>query len=166
MRRMALAVTMVVFLAFAAVPLTAGVAAQAPSSTQPAPYSPGLGDFMTAYVQPHHIKLWFAGISGNWKLAAYEANELDETFDDVVSYQGNWHDLPISSLVQALIRPQLKSISAAIAAQDLTRFKSAYAGLNTACNRCHMSAQHEFVKIVTPASNPYFDQKVSAVQKP
>jgi hypothetical protein len=166
MRRTTLVVSAVVFLSLVAIPLAAGRAAPASNGTQVAPYSPGLGDFMTAYVQPHHIKLWFAGISGNWKLAAYEANELDETFDDVVSYQGNWHDLPISSLVQALIRPQLKSIGAAIAAKDLTRFKVAYAGLNNACNRCHASTEHEFVNIVTPTNNPYLDQNLSAGQKP
>src|ERR1700678_879869 len=53
-------------------------------------YAPGLGDFMTAYVQPHHIKLWLAGNGGNWKLAAYEADELTETFEDITTYQATW----------------------------------------------------------------------------
>jgi hypothetical protein len=55
----------------------AGVAAETETAAPTAePYAPGLGDFMTAYVQPHHIKLWLAGNVGNWKLAAYEADEL------------------------------------------------------------------------------------------
>lgn len=161
MRRMALSVAIVALATSVAIPLTVGFAASGQSGTQPAPYSPGLGDLMTGYVQPHHIKLWFAGISGNWQLAAYEANELDESFDDVVSYQGNWHDLPIGNLVQALVRPQLKSISVAIAAKDLARFKTAYAALNSGCNGCHASAQHGFIAIVTPASNPYLDQNLT-----
>jgi hypothetical protein len=130
------------------------------AAAAPEPYSPGLGDFMTAYVQPHHLKLWFAGIAGNWKLAAYEASELDETFDDVVAYQSNWHDLPIGQLVKTLVRPQIKRVSAAIAAKDVAQFKSAYGDLSAACNRCHASAQHDFIQIVTPSANPYADQNL------
>ena len=166
MRRAAFAVALMALVVSAAIALNTGRAAPAPTPAPPSVYAPGLGDLMTAYVQPHHIKLWFAGISGNWKLAAYEASELDETFDDVVSYQGNWHDLPIGSLVQTLIRPQLKRVSAAIEAKDVALFKTAYGNLNDSCNRCHSSAQHDFIDIVTPAANPYHDQNLSAARKP
>jgi hypothetical protein len=69
-------------------------AAVTPAATTVEPYAPGLGDFMTAYIQPHHIKLWFACNAGNWKLAAYEANELSETFEDIKTYQGMWKMSP------------------------------------------------------------------------
>ena len=45
-----------------------------------APYVPGLGEFMSS-AQTHHAKLWFAGTVGNWELAAYELDEIKETFD-------------------------------------------------------------------------------------
>src|SRR5271163_5086635 len=82
----------------------------AATAAGPEPYAPGLGDFMTAYVQPHHTKLWFAGAAGNWELAAYEANELDETFEDVKTYQGTWKNVPVDRLVGALLEPSLKKV--------------------------------------------------------
>jgi hypothetical protein len=79
------------------------------------PYAPGLGDFMTAYVQPHHIKLWLAGTAGNWKLAAYEADELTETFEDITTYQPTWKNVPVAQLVRAMIEPAMQKVDAAIA---------------------------------------------------
>src|SRR6185436_14804061 len=43
----------------------------------------GLGEIM-ALQQMRHIKLWYAGSSANWELAAYELDELKEGFDDVL----------------------------------------------------------------------------------
>jgi hypothetical protein len=125
------------------------------------PYAPGLGDFMTAYVQPHHTKLWFAGASGNWALAAYEANELDETFEDVKTYQATWKSVPVAKLVGAILEPSLKQVDAAIARKNVAAFKAAYGDLTTACNACHTAAGHAFIRIVVPAANPYADQNLT-----
>ena len=55
-------------------PLVALVLAAAigDASAQQKPYSPGLGDLMTATVQPRHTKLGLAAREGNWPYAAYE----------------------------------------------------------------------------------------------
>ena len=42
-----------------------------------------LGDLMTAFVQPRHIKLGLAGNEQDWLYAAYELDQLRETFADV-----------------------------------------------------------------------------------
>lgn len=135
----------------------AGLAAEAKAAAPP-PYAPGLGDFMTAYVQPHHIKLWLAGSAGDWKLAAYEASELGETFDDVATYQATWNNVPVARLVKAIIEPALKKVEASIASKNMVQFKTDYGTLTNACNSCHMTAQHEFLEIRVPAANPYPDQ--------
>src|SRR5215471_18604761 len=44
------------------------------------PYTPGLGEIMT-FQQMRHVKLWLAGQAGNWPLASYELDELNEGFD-------------------------------------------------------------------------------------
>ncbi len=132
-----------------------------PSATPP-PYAPGLGDFMTAYVQPHHIKLWLAGDAGQWKLAAYEAGELGETFEDVATYAPTWKGVPVAHWVKALMTPTLRAVDSAIAAQDAAAFKAAYASLTGACNACHVKARHEFLQIEIPGSNPYPDQNFTA----
>ena len=43
-----------------------------PETKSAAPYHPGLGELMTAFVQPRHIKLGLAGNARNWPYAAYE----------------------------------------------------------------------------------------------
>jgi len=128
----------------------------------PPPYAPGLGDFMTAYVQPHHIKLALAGEAGNWKLAAYEASELGETFEDVSTYAATWKGVPVARWVKLLMRPTLRAVDAAIAAKDPAAFKAAYASLTGACNACHQKARHEFLQIEIPGANPYPDQNFAA----
>jgi hypothetical protein len=135
-----------------------GTNAALPAAPAVEPYVPGLGDFMTAYVQPHHIKLWFAASAGDWKLAAYEANELDETFEDISTYQATWKSVPVAQLVKAIIEPPLKNLDAAIAAKDLVAFKTAYGTLTAACNSCHTRAQHDFLTIKIPTANPFSDQ--------
>ena len=129
-----------------------------PAASAVEPYVPGLGDFMTAYVQPHHIKLWLAASAGNWELAAYEANELGETFEDISTYQANWKSVPVAQLVKAIIEPALKNVHAAINAKDVEAFKPAYGALTAACNFCHTKAQHQFLVIKVPTADPFSDQ--------
>jgi hypothetical protein len=136
-----------------------------PAATAVQTYAPGLGDFMTAYVQPHHIKLWLAGSVGNWRLAVYEADELTESFVDISSYQAVWKSVPVAQLVKAMIEPALKNVGAAITAKNETNFKSAYATLTAACNSCHLATQHEFVEIKAPTTNPFSDQNFAATQR-
>ena len=46
-------------------------------------HTAALGDLMTAFVQPRHIKLGLAGKERNWLYAAYELDQLRETLADV-----------------------------------------------------------------------------------
>ena len=131
-------------------------AADAPEKAEP--YVPGLGDLMTAYVQPHHMKLWMAGEAGNWPLADYEANELGESFEDVSILQGKWHDFPIAVLVQSKLTPALATVQAAVKKQDKAGFKTAFEQLNAACNSCHRATGHAYIAIKTP-SGPAFDDQ-------
>ncbi len=51
-----------------------------------------------------HAKLWMAGAAGNWDLAAYETDELEEGFQDVVTYHPTHKDapLPVSEILPAM----------------------------------------------------------------
>jgi cytochrome c553 len=125
----------------------------------PEPYAPGLGDFMTAYVQTHHIKVGLAGSAKNWPLAEYEAKELRETFEDVSTYQGMWHDFPIAKLVETNLLPPLDKLDAAIKAKNAADFKKAYGEVTAACNTCHQATGNEFVAIKTPSGQDFPDQE-------
>jgi hypothetical protein len=140
--------------------------APAPSPAVPAavpraaaPYAPGLGELMSLN-QMRHAKLWFAGEAGNWKLAAYELDELGEGFDDVVRYHPTHKEapVPIGESVEKIIREPLAEVGRAIAAQDRSRFARAFDAVTDACNRCHQATNFGFNVVQRPASNPYANQ--------
>jgi hypothetical protein len=124
-----------------------GTGRAAPEAT----YHPGLGELMTAFVQPRHIKLGLAGVAQNWAYAAYELGELRETFDDVAKLVPKHGNLDIPPAIASTVAPPMDAVDAAIKAKDQTAFTKAYADLTAACNACHQSADHPMIVIQVPA---------------
>jgi hypothetical protein len=116
-----------------------------------APYKPGLGELMT-FQQLRHDKLWLAGSAGNWALAAYEADELQEGFDDVVGYWPTHPDLPLppAELVPRLVAAPLREVRAAVEAKDAHAFEAAFDKLTAGCNFCHQATNHGFNVVRRP----------------
>jgi len=129
-----------------------------------APYHPGLGDLMMAYVQPRHTKLGLAGAAGNWALATYELHELRETFDDIGKLVPKHGNLMIVPAIGATVTPPMAALDKAIEAKDTAAFTKAYAGLTDACNACHQSADHPMIVIKVPdvAGTAFPDQDFGA----
>jgi hypothetical protein len=117
-----------------------------------APYHPGLGELMTAFVQPRHIKLGLAGAARNWAYAAYELGELRETFDDVGKLILKYGALAIPQAIEATVKQPMDALDAAIKAQDQAAFTQAYADLTASCNACHQSADHKMIVIQVPTA--------------
>jgi hypothetical protein len=136
--------------------------AAAEEAKKPEPYVPGLGEFMTSAVQPHHIKIWMAGHAGNWALAEYEAKELRETFEDIATYQGSWNDFPIAKLAETNLVPPLDEMDKAIKDESEAGFKTAYDKVTAACNSCHQATGNAFVAIRTPPGTDFPDQDFAA----
>lgn len=138
---------------------TAMARAEEPAAQKaPEPYAPGLGDFMTAYVQPHHIKVWLAGSAKNWPLAEYEAKELRETFEDVTTYQAVWNNFPIAKLVKSNLLPPLGDLDQAIKDRSPGNFRKAYDRVTAACDSCHRATGNSFLVIRTPSGQDFPDQ--------
>jgi hypothetical protein len=115
-----------------------------------APFRPGLGDLMTALVQPRHTKLGLAGAAQNWDYAAYELDELRETFDLVGKLILKHGSLSMSQTIAATVKQPMDALDAAIKAKDQAGFTKAYADLTDACNACHKSADHAMIVIQVP----------------
>jgi hypothetical protein len=124
------------------------------------PYHPGLGELMTAFVQPRHIKLGLAGTAQNWAYAAYELGELRETFDDVGQLVLKHGNLEIAPAIASTVKPPMDALDAAIKAKDQAAFTKAYGDLTAGCNACHQSADHKMIVIQTPtvSGTAYPDQ--------
>ena len=131
-----------------------------------APFRPGLGDLMTAFVQPRHIKLGLAGAAQNWDYAAYELGELQEAFDDIGKQIVKHGKLDVAPAIASTIKPALDDVDKAIKAKDAAAFTKAYAGLTDACNACHKSGDHPMIviKVPDPAATAFPDQDFSPVK--
>lgn len=109
-----------------------------------------IADSMVA-TQLAHIKLWFAGKFGNWKLAAYELNRIQSELEQSA---GRYSDK--SRMVSA--DGSLQSVRNAIGAHDATSFAKAYADLTNACNACHRAMSRSFIAVQMPVNSPFSDQ--------
>jgi len=116
-------------------------------------YSPGIGEYMSS-IQTHHAKLWFAGKNGNWALANFEMEEIQESLDNI---QKHCADSPeIRSL--PMIYPPLDSIKLSITQKNIVSFKSSFNLLTITCNNCHKLANHAFNVIRIPDAPPVTNQ--------
>jgi hypothetical protein len=123
--------------------------ADASSATEPADF-PGVGEIM-ALQQMRHIKLWFAGHAGNWRLADYEIGELKEGFDDVTKLLGG-------DIVDSHVGAPIAALEKAIDVKDRAGFDTAFDKLSAGCNACHHTLDHGFIAIHRPTWLPYSDQ--------
>jgi hypothetical protein len=139
-------------------------AAQTPPAKSPRPFSPGLGDLMTAFVQPRHAKLGLGGQVRNWEYLAYEWSELDETFDLVEEQVPTYKKTAMKDLL-AMIKAPMADLDAAIKARNGAKFDAAYGALTDGCNNCHRTTEHAMIVIQVPKASMFPNQNFSA-QKP
>jgi len=154
--------TMIVAAGVSAVAMTAcgrSPSAQPQSTAAAEAFVPGLGEIMSLQ-QMRHVKLWFAGKAGNWKLASYEVDELGEGFDDAARFHPTHKDSPVAlkDVIPRMVNGPLDALRAAIQKQDQNAFTAAYDQLTNACNGCHVATNFEFNRVQRPTSNPYPNQ--------
>ncbi|PPD35814.1 MAG: hypothetical protein CTY19_01860 [Methylomonas sp.] len=139
--------------------ILAGCANQHPTQ-QPAQYVPGLGEIM-AQSAVRHAKLWFAGQSQNWALAAYEIDELHEGFEDAAQYHPTHKHIkqPIPELIGNFMNKPLAALEQSVKDQNLHAFNKNFDSLTAACNACHQSTEFGFNQVTTPLFNPFANQK-------
>ena len=124
-----------------------------------APFRPGFGALMTAFVQPRHIKLGLAGAEKNWPYAAYELAELAEAFDDIAKLVPKHGSLAVPAAIASTVKQPMAALDNAIKAEDADAFTRAYADLTSGCNACHQSADHPMIVIQVPTVSTFPDQQ-------
>jgi hypothetical protein len=146
-----------------------GMAATAPggSSRTPRPtdkpvYVPVTSDLMNAVIQPRHIKLWLAGMGGNWVFADYERHNIGGALARMAAAVPSYKGTATTNLIAAFATPQLADLDTAIKAKSETGFVEAYRALTTGCNGCHQATGHDMVVIKVPDSDPFPDQDFKA----
>ncbi len=122
-------------------------------------YVPGLGEIMSAN-QMRHLKLWYAGQAGNWPLASYEIDELEEGFADVVRFHPKHKESPrpLTELVPEFTAGPIRALRSAVDHRSQTEFAAAHDALTQGCNGCHVAAGFSFNVVQRPTANPYSNQ--------
>jgi len=144
-------------------PASATPAATPKAETPVAAWVPGLGELM-AFQQMRHAKLWLAGEAGNWKLAAYELDELREGFGDIARLHPTHKNapVPIDQAIETIMTEPLEQASQAIAKGDLAAFRDTFDTLTQGCNSCHQATDFGFNVVQRPKSNPFPNQDFTA----
>jgi hypothetical protein len=90
----------------------------------------------------------------NEPLAHFYLHELEEVIEklkEVKEYDG----YPISALVQQMLEPAFGKLERSVEAKQLTRAHADYDAMLNACNNCHKSTAHGYIKIEKWLDNPY-----------
>jgi hypothetical protein len=129
-------------------------------------YSPGLGEIMTL-TQMRHAKLWLAARAGNWPLAAYEVDELEEGLHDAVAYHPTHKDSPVSiaEVIPIMTGEPLEALRAAIGKEDVLEFTKAFDSLTAACNSCHQATNFGFNVVTRPTGSSFLNQDFAPPRK-
>jgi hypothetical protein len=129
-------------------------------------YAPGLGEIMTLN-QIRHAKLWWAAQAGNWPLAEYEVNELEEGFKDAVHFHPTHKTSSVSlaEVIPVMTSSPMRSLRSAIEAKDVVRFAEAYDSLTKACNSCHQATNFGFNVVTRPTGNTFLHQNFAPPPK-
>jgi mono/diheme cytochrome c family protein len=110
----------------------------------------GLADVMIT-AQMRHIKLWFAGKLGNWRLAGYELGQMEASLNQAES-------LYPAGRAAKFAPKQVQSVRDAIERRDAAGFSKAYTELTNECNSCHRALDRSFITIQVPPISPFTDQ--------
>ncbi len=116
-------------------------------------FVPQLGDIMNA-IQIRHQKLYLAGRTRNWDLAAFESRLLRGNLKDAaVLYSG----IPVSDITT--LAEGLQAVDDAISAKDTRRFAKAFGDLTGGCNACHQSLERPYIVIKQPTDQLFGNQQ-------
>ncbi len=120
-------------------------------------YTPGIEQFMNV-IQSEHAKLWFAGHTRNWELAAYQLGEIKEIMSDVEDLYPKFKDLPLGQMLDNVITGPIAALENAIDNKDAKAFAAGYGKLTEACNACHQATGNGFIVIRRPVEAAFPNQ--------
>ena len=109
-------------------------------------------------LQIHQNKLWFAGAAGNWDLARFYLDEIEEDIQPMVGANLMEGETNVSEIMETTIPPLLDALRTAAADRDAAAFSSRYLDLVQGCNACHRSSGLGFVVIQRPTA-PFMDNQ-------
>lgn len=103
-------------------------------------------------------KLHAAGTAANWQLAEFYVHELEENTESLIAADLTEDGLHLSSMARKLILPAIEQLDSAIDARSQPQFAQNYTLMLAACNSCHATAKHEYIRIIPPQRSSFTNQ--------
>ncbi|MDE3177350.1 MAG: hypothetical protein KGM15_14705 [Pseudomonadota bacterium] len=119
---------------------------------------PSLSDLMVI-TQLRQFKLWYSERADNWKLAAYQYTQLENTLGRIVALYPETAKINQSEFVRDKIEPALKELRRAVSDENKEHFEIAYQRVTDACNECHRIAGVGFIVVRVPTKSPFSNQE-------
>ena len=121
---------------------------------------PGAGEVMSA-TQLHFGKLSYAVDAKNWKLAAFEIDEVKENIEKAAAMRPEENGVRLGGVVDAFEQTQIARLSAAVERHDPAEFRWGYVEAIEVCNSCHRVTGRPFIVIIEPTGPPVSNQQWS-----
>jgi hypothetical protein len=117
--------------------------------TSPAEQAPGLGEVMVQVGRRFEVA-GRAAAANRFELAAFEAGELGELFENDVPRASLPKEGPtaqIPAMAKAFLESIPPELTRAAASKDRTAFAAAFQHAASMCNACHVSAAKGFIQV-------------------
>lgn len=119
---------------------------------------PSLSDLMVI-TQLRQFKLWYSERADNWKLAAYQYIQLENTLRRIAALYPEASKINQSKFVHDKIEPALIELQGAVLDKNKEHFEIAYQRVMDACNECHQAAGFGFIVVRVPTKSPFSNQE-------
>ena len=137
--------------------LAVALAAPAARADDAQAAQPLLSDLMLL-TQFRQVKLWYAEKADNWRLAAYELDQLKSTIERMVTLYPEARSVSQRAQIRDKTDPVIADLQRAIAAKDNAGFETAFGRVTEACNACHEAADLGFIVVRPPTRSPFANQ--------
>jgi cytochrome c553 len=129
----------------------AGCSRATPPPPDQTAQGPGLGEVMVT-VGRRFETAGRAAVANRWELAAFEAGELGELFEEDVPHASLPKEGPtaqIAPMAKAFLSSAPPDLAKAAAAKDRVAFAAAFERAAGQCNACHVAAEKGFIQVPT-----------------
>ena len=90
----------------------------------------------------------------NAKLASFYAHEVESILEEVKKIE-TFDDHPIAEHAISILEPAFVNLENAIKSKKWNKASARFDDLISACNECHRTTEHGYVKIKRQIDNPY-----------
>ena len=112
-------------------------------------------------MQIYTNKLWYAGDAGNWDLATFYVEEIEEAMEEIEHSEAEENGVKLYEAVKEWGLGPLANLEKTIVSKDKKSFILEYDNLTINCNGCHTTAKHPYLKIIRPTVPIFTNQKYS-----